>query len=60
MYRFLFCKVTGTKFENVLQNLDSQRAQIKEMNFFLLNEPEEKEELKNVSKTNIETIWDMF
>ena len=58
MFRFLHCKVTNEPFLNVLQNLDSQTAQINEMEYLLQNEPPK--EIKKIQKTAIEKIWDMF
>ena len=55
MFRFLFCKVTDTPFTDVLQNLDSQRKQINEMEYLLENDPP----LLNRPVPK-KTIWDLF
>ena len=58
MFRFLHCKVMEIKFENVLQNIESQTAQIKEMEYLLKNE--QPKEIQIIKQTVIEKIWDMF
>ena len=58
MFRFLFCKVTGEPFTNVLQNLESQSAQISEMEYLLENDPPPKHPVPDL--TPMEKIWAMF
>ena len=58
MFAYLFSKVTNTKFINVLQNLESQKAQIKEMQYLLENEPVQN--IPEIIKTSMEMLWEMF
>ena len=58
MFRWLHCKVTNSPFTNVLQNLESQAAQIAEMEYLLENEPPQRK--FQLYRTPIEKLWDMF
>ena len=58
MFRWLHCRVTNIPFKNVLQNLVSQSAQIKEMEYLLENDPPRQTE--ETYKTPIEKLWDLF
>ena len=58
MFRFLFCKVTGEPFTNVLQNLESQSAQISEMEYLLTTDPPPKNPVPELSP--MAKIWAMF
>ena len=58
MFAYLFSKVSNTKFNNILQNLESQNAQILEMQYLLENEPII--EVPEIIQTHMETIWALF
>ena len=58
MFAYLNSKVTDTKFENVLQNLDSQKAQIIEMQYLLDNEPVVI--VPEIIKSPMDQLWDIF
>jgi len=58
MFRFLHCKVIKKKFSNVLQNLESQTAQINEMEHLLKNDPPKEE--RKIQKTAMEELWELF